>query len=724
MNIMLRGRVLNDIGFPLDGATVSLFGNTTILGSDPRATTANQEAVSWTRSARGLTGTLRGIWLGLIAPTTGGITWEEFRTQVVHVNPSLESSRGRFEPDRLYLLPENRHADKDKIVWDRTITGFGGDRWTCWQRYVQGKVVGLSWREFRREVLERNTDLAADGGMFQAEKAYLLPHNIGRDEYVRVEYTGRTGRFVFGDLAPGTYRLEVHVEGYEPWTQTIVVDGELKLAVHLKHLKVVPAKGLPVSPLGIPLVQVRGSEFVLENRAFRFIGVNLRGLVHYGTDKFPYANARQQLQKASDMGARVARVFLPVDNVNWRATNHIEDRLEALLQMIEKDFRHMYLIVCLTNLYNDTHFKVFGDDEGDHEDRCYSVAWNNKKLLGRKWFTQRYDENYLKFVQKVVPQFSQRASIMAWEPGNELKLDHQPTEFVNFMLKVAGELQRLAPNQLVTTGMISTQHAYMDPDDPNRRAERLRLLSSPFFDFITVHSYNGVNEHKEESDAQLALSLNPPKPIIVEEAGFVSGPEALKEAARDPKFHIPACAAGGRRRDCVEKDMDKWFNHLQARGYMQWGFMEGFDNNDGDGLSGMDWVIHGKEDWDELFDLYQKRSALLASQAGPVVGPMKPDGGGHGKPILAMNPIKIQPGQQATVIAADGVKVRRSPGRINKLAGDVLTALPAGTRLTILDGPKPMDGLTWWAVSCVTAGQTALVWVAQADGDGTPLIAV
>ena len=38
MNIMLRGRVLNDIGFPLDGATVSLFGNTTILGSDPRAT--------------------------------------------------------------------------------------------------------------------------------------------------------------------------------------------------------------------------------------------------------------------------------------------------------------------------------------------------------------------------------------------------------------------------------------------------------------------------------------------------------------------------------------------------------------------------------------------------------------------------------------------------------------------------------------------------------------
>lgn len=47
--------------------------------------------------------------------------------------------------------------------------------------------------------------------------------------------------------------------------------------------------------------------------------------------------------------------------------------------------------------------------------------------------------------------------------------------------------------------MISTQHAVTDPDDPNRRAERLRLLSA--FDFITVHSYNGVNEHKEELTA-------------------------------------------------------------------------------------------------------------------------------------------------------------------------------------------------------------------------------
>ena len=78
------------------------------------------------------------------------------------------------------------------------------------------------------------------------------------------------------------------------------------------------------------------------------------------------------------------RVFLPVDNVDWRTTDDIEARLDTLLQLMETDFRHMYLIVCLTNLYKDTAFKVFGDDEGDKD--CYNVPWDKRTLLGRDWF--------------------------------------------------------------------------------------------------------------------------------------------------------------------------------------------------------------------------------------------------------------------------------------------------------------------------------------------------
>ena len=722
MKTVLRGRILNDVGFPIEGVSVSLYGHADTMNADPRATTANREAVSWTRAERGLTGTVRGVWLKLISDTTAGITWEEFRTQVMQVNPTLNASGGRFQPDQLYLLPENRHPDDQKIAWDRPLTGFDGNRWACWRQNVQGKVVGVSWRRFRKEVLQRNPDLAADGGQFRAANAYLLPANIGQTEYVRVAHTRRSGGFTFAGLPAGTYRLEVHVEGYEPWTQTVGPESELPLRIRLRRLTVALAKGLQKSPQGIAFVQVRGNEFVLENRSFRFIGVNLRGLVHYGSDKFQAASANQaqQLRAASDMGARVVRVFLPVDNVNWRTEDTTEARLDALLHLMETDFRHMYLIVCLTNLYQDTAFKVFGDDEGDGKS-FYNLPWSTTKLLGRDWFAQRYQDNYLKFVQKIVPRYRERASIMAWEPGNELKVDNEPKVFVDFMLAVAKELQTLAPNQLVTTGMISTQHAHMDPDDTNKRAERLRLLSSPHIDFITVHSYNGVNEHKEESDAALAQSLA--KPIIVEEAGFVAGRQAEEDAARDPNFHIPGCVSGGRRRDCVKADMDKWFNEKKARGYMQWGFMAGDDNNDGDGRSGMDHAIHSREDWDELFSEYQSRAAMLAAQAGPVAGPVVIGPVAPAKPPVPVPALSLQPGQQIRVSAAKGLNVRREPGNINKVAGDVMATLPAGTRLVILDGPKPLDKLIWWAVSFVLAGQTVRGWVAQADGTGTPLIA-
>ncbi len=731
MKTQLTGHILNDAGAPLAGVKVSLFGDIEALGGDSRAATAQPAAISWTRAERGITGALRGVWLRLIAPATAGITWEEFRAQTPTINPSLHETGGRFQSGQLYLLPENRHSDEAEIVWDRPLIGFSGDRWACWQEHVQNKVVGLNWRNFRRAVLVHNHGLAADGGIFSSDQSYRLPRNAGQETYVRVAYTSASGRFTYPDLQPGVYRIEVVVAGYEPWTQDIEIGDDRVLIIRLSPIKVLATRGLGVSPQGIPFVQVRGSEFVLENRAFRFIGVGLRGLVHYGAHPFelPSANQRQQLQAASDMGARVVRVFLPVDNVDWRLNNEIERRLDALLKLMESEFRHMYLIVCLTNLYDDTPFKVFGDQQ---EDSAYDTPWDTKKLLGWRWFANRYQENYLRFIRQIVPQFKERASIMAWEPGNELKVDNDPKTFVDFMLRIAQELQTLAPNHLVTTGMISTQHAHMDPDNPHTRAERLRLLSSPHIDFFTVHSYNGRDEHKEEADAREAARLK--KPLIVEEAGFVAGPQA-------PINETPGCASGGRRRDCVEADLNKWFNSLGARGYMQWGFMAGDDNGDGDGRSGLDHAIHGRQDWDELYALYRSRAEILASQAGPVaapashpiMGPVQPAAHLAGpapqlmaalsKPPVEAATGEFEAGQQITVIAARGVNVRRVPGYINKLAGDVLATLPRGARLTVVDGPRPVDGLMWWAVSFSLRGQSVSGWVAQVDPQGIRLIA-
>ena len=61
--------------------------------------------------------------------------------------------------------------------WTRTISGFYGNRWQAWQQYVDGQVVGITWEEFKDESLRYNSDLIADGYVFQPGKEYLFPEN-------------------------------------------------------------------------------------------------------------------------------------------------------------------------------------------------------------------------------------------------------------------------------------------------------------------------------------------------------------------------------------------------------------------------------------------------------------------------------------------------------------------------------------------------------------------
>jgi hypothetical protein len=63
------------------------------------------------------------------------------------------------------------------ISWSRTLTGFSGNRWQAWQQHVEGQVSGITWEEFKDEVLIYNPDLEADSYIFLADKQYLLPQN-------------------------------------------------------------------------------------------------------------------------------------------------------------------------------------------------------------------------------------------------------------------------------------------------------------------------------------------------------------------------------------------------------------------------------------------------------------------------------------------------------------------------------------------------------------------
>ncbi len=75
------------------------------------------------------------------------------------------------------------------------------------------------------------------------------------------------------------------------------------------------------------------------------------------------------------------------------------------------------------------------------------------------------------------------------------------------------------------------------------------------------------------------------------------------------------------------------------------------------------------------------------------------------------------------VQAADYLRVRRSPGYVNKPAEDTLGAFAPAATLNIVDGPRDVDGLKWWRVGGISDGAGELIgWVAETAPNGVGLM--
>ena len=576
-------------GRRIAGATVRLLGSQDTLGGVREAASEAPTSIRWTRKISGFAGNRWQVWNRFVAREVAGLSWDEFKGLVDIYNPSLAAGSGQFEAERSYVLPENNYDAE--IVWDRPLTGFAGTIWQCWQQYVENKVVGLTYEAFKQEVKAYNPALAPDGDRFDAGKRYNLPRNAGQKAYALLAITGRGGRFKFEDLPPGDYQLEVRAGGALPYSTGFSCADSVDLDVVLQPVAAAPAAapaGAAAIGFGAPgFVGVAGADFVLNGQRLRFIGANIRGLVHYGDGQTLQWATRdhrvEQLRAASEMGVRVVRVFLPSVNADSQQT---VDRLREVVDLVKRDFPNIYILPTFHNLYADVPFRVRGD-EGFYARIDPNFPGD---LLKPDFFTGGYRINYLPLVRRVVEEFRDEPQIFAWEVGNELKLnpvtgdlnsDPNVAAFIAFMLTVAQEIRQLDSNHLVTTGMISTHHAWLHNDDLRRR-----IYGSPLFDFVTVHCYNDENENDDSRVAQMVQ-----KPFILEEAGFGRG-------------------YGDDRSGKVAEDLEKWFR-LGASGYMPWGFMAtGNDIGDGDSDSGMDRVLH--RDWDSLFRIFQQRAWSLA----------------------------------------------------------------------------------------------------------------
>ncbi|MCH5378218.1 MAG: hypothetical protein JJ992_30040, partial [Planctomycetes bacterium] len=436
-------------------------------------------------------------------------------------------------------------------------------------------------------------------------------------------------------------------------------------------------------------VRTQGTEFVLRDQALRFVGVNVRGLVHYGDGStLPHTtheHQREQIRAARDMGARVLRVFLP--NANLPAQETVE-RLRTVIALIKEEAPDLYLLPALSNLYSDVPFRVPGDD-GFYQrvDPNFPID-----LLNPDFFGGGYRSNYVPFVQKVVQAFADEPVIFAWEIGNELKLnpaggnfesDPHIQAFLDFMHATAREIRRLDPNHLVTTGMISTHHAWLHSDNL-----RDRLYANDSFDFLTVHCYN---DELENDDSEVAARLG--KPFIVEEAGY-------------------GRAFGVDRSGKVAEDMARWFAR-GARGYMPWGFMAtSQDIGDGDGDSGLDRTLHG--DWEQITGLLRRRAEELRQEAACI--PVEiPAHRSTKLPPEQPNLEEFHAGQH--VRSQDWVNVRRTPGHVGKLGDDILGMLAPDATASVTGDAVAKDGPTWWPLRAeLSNGDSTEGWAAGSVG--------
>jgi len=670
---------ITSFGEPVLGARVSLAGDLATLGSDPRAVADLPGTITWTRAVTGWSGTLWNAWQRFVAREVAAIAWEDFRVLAPRYNPSLRLSDDELRADEIYAFPENRtFADTRSaapvLAWDRPLAGFAGSRWDCWRLFVQGKVVGLDWKAFDDQVMRHNPQLAASGGRFEAGQTYNLPQNPGRHDFIRVAYANPTGGFVFDDLPAGSYRLEIAADGYQRLSQPITISGDQAVAFELQLLEIEVTRG-------DTFVRPAGRLFHIGGRSFRFIGVNLRGLVHYETSILPHANARQQLNAARDIGARVIRIFLPHRDLS---VDEIKNRLRRTIELMKSEYREMYLIVALTNLYGDVGFNVPGDSGFGPENKgAYTFRQDDHDLLAPDWFQDGYKRSYVHFVEGILKTFRGEPTIMAWNIGNELKAQERPDLLVNFMLDMAAKMRAWDPNHMISTGMISTRHAFME----GRQDLRDKLYSSSNIDFITNHAYHGdedpnTNPDQEnqtpsrEDDHGLAVRWN--KPLLVEEAGFK--------------------APGQNRRDLYARELEHLMggDGTRAAGYMPWGFMAGHDNKDGDNDLGIDQKEHNN-DWNDVTGLLRSWADKLAGETRDVPVPTS----------------KLASGQKAFAVA--GLRLRAGPG----IGEAEIYKMPQRGQVAVTGTMVERDRLRWWPVSLVTNdGRSLNGWMAQTDTDG------
>ena len=334
------------------------------------------------------------------------------------------------------------------------------------------------------------------------------------------------------------------------------------------------------------LITAYGDEFNLAGQAYRFVGVNIRGICHYGKGDIlvwtSEGHIDENLDGVVNMGGKVVRLFAPC-----KFATHQENvnRLKNVLDKMQT--RNLKAIVCFTDLYN-TGFCPKGDES------YYMSQPGGWTLLDDTWFKTGYLINYKPYVQLAVTQLKDHNAIFAWELGNELTDIKDPSAILAFTADMASTIKGIDPWHMVTTGYIGVDHTQVG------EIQGYNMYADSNIDFITEHSYNGSEQSQNH-----AVHSRLRKPLVIEEFGWE--------------------ASHGNRQTNTQAMMVRYMDERMARGFMNWGYQaQSYDIGDGDNIFGIDQYAH--PDYTQLVGVYQTRAGQIASNPVTLPARLEPMG--------------------------------------------------------------------------------------------------
>ena len=144
----ISGKITDSDGNPVPHALVRFIGDLPTLGGMPGAVVSARTAIVWRQEIDSFAGHRWNAYRKFVVGRVAGMTFADFKQQVVEHNPSLVEDDYVFQKQKRYSMPENDPAALE-ISWDRALTDFYGNRWQCWNAFVAGKVIGMTWSLLR-----------------------------------------------------------------------------------------------------------------------------------------------------------------------------------------------------------------------------------------------------------------------------------------------------------------------------------------------------------------------------------------------------------------------------------------------------------------------------------------------------------------------------------------------------------------------------------------------